>query len=406
MVDPTAINYGDVTFTDTHPALTSAVARLRGLQTTPVDSARILELGCGTGFNLMAIAESLPDARCVGIDLSAAHIQRANEVAARTRATNVEFHCVSIDEFQPEPGSFDYIIVHGVYSWVPPAIRDAIFSLVRQALVPNGLAFVSYNTFPGWHTRSIVRDGLRFFAQSPNPRESLELLTHSLVRPKSIYAQALAGEWADASQQPDYYLYHEHLVTYCNPFYVTDFVRDAEKHQLQFVAEARFFTNSFAQPEELAAHLDQPGYDLIRREQHLDWLVGRYFRSTLLCHAQIPLHPEPDQETLLAHTVARTSESSGDDLCQQILDQLAPTVALPASEIDLPGPLLIPVLWAGWQQHLWQIRTDVPVLGSSATIAGPLARVQAAEGPTCTDRLHRVVTLTPEERQRILATDA
>lgn len=388
MSDPSEVVYGDLTFTDTHPALTSAIAALRGLHTPAVEHARILELGCGTGFNLLAIAESLPSATCTGIDLSPSHIRRASETATAIGARNVEFHCLSIADYHPPANSFDYIIAHGLYSWVPPAIRESILSLIRHALAPNGLAYVSYNTLPGWHVRSIIRDGLRFFSHTPSPRRSFDLLTQSLLTPNSIYAQALNAEWADVNQQPDYYLAHEYLVPNCEPFYFSAFNAAAAAHGLQFLAEARFFTNSFAQNENTLAHLDRPGDDLIRREQHLDWLVGRYFRQSLLCHAEIPLLDDPDQSTILDRTIALTAESSDDPFTQQLIDQLAPVTVLPAAELDLPGPLLVPLLWNGWRAELWQVRTDTPAIQPGAALS-PLARLQAAAGPTYTNPLHR-----------------
>ncbi len=388
MSAPEEVVYGDLTFTDTHPALIAALAALRGLQAPPVENARILELGCGTGFNLLAIAESLPNARCTGIDISSSHIQRASEVATAIGARNVDFHCLSIADYHPPANSFDYIIAHGLYSWVPPAIREAVLSLIRHSLSPNGLAYVSYNTLPGWHVRNIIRDGLRFFSHTPSPRRSFDLLSQSLLNPNNIYSQALSAEWADVKQQPNYYLAHEYLVPNCEPFFFTDFTRAATDHQLQFVAEARFFANSFAQNENTLAHLERPGDDLIRREQHLDWLIGRYFRQSLLCHAEVGLFEEPDQTSILERTIALTAESSDDPFTQQLIDQLTPTTVLPAADLDLPGPLLVPVLWAGWRAGLWQVRTDSPVLPPGAPLS-PLASLQAATGPTYTDPLHR-----------------
>lgn len=399
------VAYGDLTFTETHPTLTSALAALRGLQPPPVETARILELGCGTGFNLLAIAQSLPAARCTGIDYSPVHIQRATATAAAIHATNVEFHTLSIDAFHPPPHSFDYIIAHGVYSWVPPRIREAILALCQHALSPNGIAYISYNTYPGWHLRSLIRDGLRFFAHTPNAVRSMDLLNEGLINPKSVYAHALSVEWDDARRQPGYYLAHEYLVPDCQPFFFADFMRDAAAHDLQFLAESRFQTNAFAQPEHIEAHLEPSGPDLIRREQHLDWLAGRYFRQTLLCHAGANLYPEPDQTAVLDLTVIRAAESSEDLFCQQILDQISPSPSLPASQLELPEPFLAPVLWSGWRAGLWDLRTPTAALPCSPTPL-PLACIEATDGPVCTNRFHRKITLTPEERELLLTPGA
>jgi SAM-dependent methyltransferase len=431
MPEPDEISYGDLTFQDSHPGVTSAIASLAGLTPPAVETCRVLELGCGTGFNLLAMSQSIPGGKFTGIDYSPVHISRANEVAGIIGANNVSFHCLSIDNFHAAPGSFDYIIAHGVYSWVPAPIRDAILAIIVRHLSPNGLAYISYNTHPGWHLRSLVRDSLRFFASSPSPRQGVDRLTESLVVPDSLYSRVLRAEWADARALPDYYIAHEYLVPDNDPVFFHDFVRHAAAFDLQFAAEARFISNSFAQSEKIQAQLeDGNGGDPIRREQHLDWLVGRYFRQTLLCHAGLPLTRDPDPQGILAMRIAPTAEilerSSGnlrvrqalgkelevtDEAYLQIIRQLEGTGAIPAREIELPGlpgPIVAAVLWSGWRDGLWALRADEPFMThtlSERPRACPLARVQAAAGPDCTNRFHRRVCLTAEEQHLLQTLD-
>ena len=406
MLEPGEISYGDLTFQDSHPGIISAIATVAGLTPPAVENCRVLELGCGTGFNSLAMSVSIPGGHFTGIDYSPAHIRRANEVATAIGAKNVEFHCISIDDFQSAPGSFDYIVAHGVYSWVPAATRDAILAIVRHSLSPHGLAYISYNTHPGWHLRSLVRDSLRYF---PNPRQSLDQLTHSFINPDSAYARALRSEWDDARQQPDYYLAHEYLVPNCDPLYFHEFVSHAGRHQLQFTGEARFFANSFAQTEAVQGQLENAGANLIQHEQHLDWLVGRYFRQTLLRHAGLPLIRTPDPQSILEMNIALNAEKPSavsDEMYLGVIQQLQRAAVVPAHEIELagmPSPVVAAVLWSGWRDDLWTVRTDNPAITS---IACPLARCQAAAGPDCTNRLHRRVRLTPTERELLLNFDA
>jgi len=406
MREPGEISYGDLTFQDSHPGVISAIASITGLTPPAVDNCRVLELGCGTGFNLLAMSVSIPGGRFTGIDYSPAHISRANEAATAIGAKNVEFHCLSIDDFESPPGSFDYIVAHGVYSWVPSATRDAILAIIHRCLSPHGLAYISYNTLPGGHLRSLVRDSLRYF---PNRREALDLLTHSFIKPDSAYARALRAEWDDARQTPDYYLVHEYLVPDRDALYFHEFVSHAGRHQLQFAGEPRFFANSFAQSETVQSQLENAGADIIQREQYLDWLVGRYFRQTLLCHAGLPSPGTPGPESILDLNIALNAEKTSavsDEMYLGVIQQLQRAAVVPAHEIEIagmPSPFVAAVLWSGWRDDLWTVRTDNPAIGP---IPCPLASFQAAAGPDCTNRLHRRVRLTSEERELLLTFDA
>lgn len=411
MLAPGEMSYGDLTFEATHPGNIAAIASLVGLKPANVEECRVLELGCGTGFNLLAMGLSLPGGHFTGIDYDPIHIRRANEVAAAIGARNVEFHCLSIADFQCPPASFDYVIAHGVYAWVPPAIRDSMLALTRHSLATNGIAYISYNTYPGWHLRSLLRDSLRTF---PNPRQALDELTGSLINPDSLYARALSSEWALTRQEPDYYITHEYLVPHSEPLYFHDFAAKAREHQLQFAAEANFFANSFAQPEDVQTKLVPAGAGLIEREQYLDWLVGRYFRQTLLCHANLAIETAPDPEAILGLNIALNSETpsaSADEMFQEVIRQLQPGSAIPAHQIDLsgmPAEFVAAVLWSGWRDGLWAFRAGVPSttpIISAKPIACPLARYQAAAGATCTNRHHRRVQLSADERQLIQTLD-
>ncbi len=407
MLEPNEISYGDLTFQDSHPGIIAALASLKGLTPPAVENCRVLELGCGTGFNTLAMSQSIPGGHFIGIDYSPAHIHRANTAATAIGAANVEFHCLSIDDFQAAPGAFDYVIAHGVYSWVPPKTRDAILAIIKHNLAPQGVAYVSYNTNPGWHLRSLLRDGLRYC----NSGAKLDQLTQSLIRPDSIYARALCSEWANARELPGYYLAHEYLAPDNHPLYFQEFVNQPHNYQLQFAAEACFFSNSFAQIETIQ---DQLGSDPLQREQHLDWLAGRYFRQSLLCHAGLELIPDPDPQSSLDLNIARIPETPAevtDEMYLIVLSQLDGAGVIPVQNLELPGmpeAFLAAVLWSGWRDGLWAIRADTPAttpIVSANPIACPLARLQAAAGPTCTNRHHRSVVLTPEEQQLLVTLD-
>src|SRR5262249_54229313 len=124
----------------------------------PISSCRVLEIGCASGGNIIPMAEQLPGSRFVGIDLSPVQVAAGQRTIERTRLTNVELRNTSVLDVDECLGTFDYVVSHGVYSWVPPAVQNKILEVCSRNLAPNGIAYVSYNTYPGWHMRGLIRE--------------------------------------------------------------------------------------------------------------------------------------------------------------------------------------------------------------------------------------------------------
>ena len=145
------VPYPSYVHAQTHPDRLASIAVLFGITPAQVESARVLELACGQGGNLIPIACSFPKSTCLGIDLSEKQIASGREIIDRLGLPNIELQAESILDFRKEAGTFDYIIAHGVFSWVPGRVRDKILAICGQNLSPRGIAYVNYNTFPGWH---------------------------------------------------------------------------------------------------------------------------------------------------------------------------------------------------------------------------------------------------------------
>src|ERR1043165_5096540 len=122
----------------------------------PPNHCRVLELGCASGGNLIPMSLSWPGSRFVGIDLSRRQIRDGQEMIREIGLNNVDLVCQSILDVPRELGTFDYILCHGVYSWVPPDVQNKILEICRDHLQAQGVAYVSYNTFPGWHARAAI----------------------------------------------------------------------------------------------------------------------------------------------------------------------------------------------------------------------------------------------------------
>jgi SAM-dependent methyltransferase/methyltransferase-like protein len=290
----------------THPDNLAAVATYFGMRPPDPERCRVLELGCGIGYNLMAMAVSLPQARFTGIDLSARQVEEGTSTIAKLGLTNIRLQALSLLDVDESFGEFDYIIAHGVYSWVPPAVQDKILWICARNLAPDGVAYVSYNTYPGWHQRGMVREMMNFHARTfPDPRQRVEqarALLSFLVEgyPKEsnqTYRHILADEEQLLADTADTYVFHEHLEDVNQPLYFHQFIQRATAHSLQYLWEGKPHSPLELFSAKTRETLGQIATDLIDLEQYLDFLHNRTFRRTLLCHQGQALErkPNPDQ---------------------------------------------------------------------------------------------------------------
>jgi methyltransferase-like protein/SAM-dependent methyltransferase len=307
---PTAPNPYDVVpyfsrpISQTHPTRMATVAALLSLSTPDVSTARILELGCAAGGNCIPLACDFPDARIVGVDYSAVQIADGRRIIDSLGLTNIDLRHGNIADVDPSWGTFDFIICHGVFSWVPPKLQDNILGLTAELLAPDGIAYVSYNTYPGWHLRGVVRHLMRYHAaRFDEPRKCLlevrrildVVATHAEVQADSVYGELLKREAEMMRGNSDQYIYHEHLEEYCEPIYFHEFVGKARACGLDYLGEAHLasmVTDDFHSATGRA--LAPFARDNIDREQFMDFVINRTFRKTLLCRAgRSPSHDLP-----------------------------------------------------------------------------------------------------------------
>jgi SAM-dependent methyltransferase len=289
------IRYPGLPCINAHPDHLAATATLHGMTPASPDRCRVLEVGCGDGGNLVAMAYALPSSTFVGIDLAGEAIQAARAFARRVGITNVTFEAQDLAQFPESAGAFDYIVAHGVYSWIPPAVRDALLALVGRHLASQGVAFVSYNTYPGCHVRQMMWEMLKFHtaelddpqARLTEARALIRLVAHGTTQPGE-YAQPLVEEARRMEDRVPALLFHDDLSPVNDPVYFHAFAEHAALHGLQFLAEASFVSSSYAgiAPEARAA-LDT--LDPMTREQYLDFIKCRRFRETLLCRDEVGL---------------------------------------------------------------------------------------------------------------------
>ena len=162
--------YSNHPYVQTHPDRLAVIATLHGLQPPSPSRARVLEIGCGAGGNLLALAYASPDVRAVGVDLAHTAIEEAKLAAEEVGITNAEFHHADVmDITDGRLGEFDYVISHGVYAWIPPAARVALLAAVKAHLAPDGVGYVSYNARPGGYLRRLLREAALWHTRDERP---------------------------------------------------------------------------------------------------------------------------------------------------------------------------------------------------------------------------------------------
>ena len=298
-------SYDDLPYTSfpypqTHPFHLGALAQLFGLAPAPITECRILELGCAAGGNLIPMAARLPGSQCVGVDASRRQIDDGLGCIESLSLTNIELHHQDVCDFQWSGLPFDYIICHGVYSWVPAATQQRLLAICRDYLAPQGIAFVSYNTYPGWYLRRGVREMMGFHASGfeeaqtkiDQSRALVDFLASAVRTDGDTYEQLLREELSILRASEDSYVYHEHLEKDNEPIFFYEFIQRAETAGLRYLSDAQFSTmipSDFTESTQTTLRSIAPG--IIQMEQYLDFLRNRKFRQSLLCHANV----QPDR---------------------------------------------------------------------------------------------------------------
>ncbi|HKR60161.1 MAG TPA: class I SAM-dependent methyltransferase, partial [Pyrinomonadaceae bacterium] len=294
-----SVYYPSYTYPQTHPDRLATLATLCGMAPAPIDRCRVLELGCGAGGNLISFAFDLKQSEMLGVDQAGSSIAEGNELIASLGLKNVSLRQMDLLDLGNDLGEFDYIIAHGLYSWVPPPVQERILALCQTHLAHQGVAYISYNAYPGCHLRDIARALMLFHTRDvKDPKERLEQ-SRAVLRwaaeaqtQDNTYAKWLREFDKRVPRKSDGSLYHDDLSEVNAPFYFHEFAARAGVHGLQFLSEAEYFEteNYFEFPAEVQEQLHRMSLEnLLAKEQYLDFLKGRSFRQTLLCRSEIAL---------------------------------------------------------------------------------------------------------------------
>jgi SAM-dependent methyltransferase len=426
-------------FAQTHPDRLATLAQLYGLRPAAPSACRLLEVGCGDGGNLLPMACTSPGSQFVGVDISPRAIAKARGRALAAGIENVVFEERSLADWQPPAGTFDYVVAHGVYSWVPDAVREALMALCAHALSDHGVAYISYNTLPGGHLRDVLRNLLKAHVDESAPpyeqltaaRELLDVLRQAWAYDTELHTLvSLATKMRDDS---DALLFHDTLSPVNRRMYFAEFLAHAGRHGLQYLAEANFWEMQVGWLPQGLRDGVLATEDRLRREQLLDELRMRTFRQTLLCRAEHELAETPqlerleslavsanaqagvpDDEGRVAFTGANGSNLTTDHAAvirglERIIaawPAILPIADLLPADADLEQRLILTEsLLRCYSAALAGLHTEPAAFGTGAAErprVTAMARLQAAEGPLVASLRHEPTTL--DDPARLLVT--
>ncbi len=310
------VAYPSALFPETLPDRMAMVARLHGLAAPDIATARVLELGGGDGSNIIGMATAFPHGRFANIDISASAIARGTAMAKSIGLTNVIMAVGDIlalaEQFE---GEFDFIIAHGVYAWVPAPVRAALLRVIGRALAPDGVAFVSYNAYPGCHMRMMLREMLLFEfggIEDPNERASVARawLAHmGEARPDDrLVAAALRNVARPMARKPLAVLHHDELAEIWEPQHISSVAAAAAAEGLAFLNDA-----SPLQFESGFPGADTPESDVVAEAQRFDHRAIAFFHETLLVRAGRSPRRAPDFDAMADLWIAGRAERQGQD---------------------------------------------------------------------------------------------
>lgn len=293
------VEYPSYAIPQCYPDKLAVVASMFGVDVAPPDRARVLDVGCGSGANLLPMAMLWPGSEYVGIDLAQSAIDKANANLAQLGLTNVHFMTADLMDLPPDFGKFDYIIAHGFISWVPTFVRKRLFEVCRDRLTPRGIAFISYNAYPGSHIRDMFRqimlEHTRGIAdpmeRAEEARSMVQLIAESGIS-SDVIQELVRSERDIICRKSIGAFYHDELEINFNPIYFHEFASLASGHDLQFIFEAVYSEGS--QPMQLTEEANEllekaAARGVLVHEQYQDFLKLRRFRQSLVTHSSIPI---------------------------------------------------------------------------------------------------------------------
>ncbi|OGT98219.1 MAG: hypothetical protein A2X80_06605 [Geobacteraceae bacterium GWB2_52_12] len=289
------------------PAWLNFVLAMQGIEPVQLKSGfSSCDLGCGQGLSTNVFASCHPEGQFHGIDFNAAHIQGARGLASQAKLENVTFWEASFDDLGSlDLPEFDFITLHGVYSWVNSDNRNKIVDFIRCKLKVGGVVYVSYNCLPGWSSNAPIRQLLVSCADmtSDDLEEQIDASIAFVGRLKSLDVSYFsnnpsANDFFDAlCKLPKEYLAHEYFNEHWIQFYHTDVAKDFAQANMAFVGSASFADNlDFLRFSLAEQQLLNDIQDPVLRETAKDFTVNQQFRRDVFTKGRKRMFPNAHRE--------------------------------------------------------------------------------------------------------------
>ncbi len=266
------------------------------------------ELGCGRGFSTALLAAANPRGRFWGVDFNPVHIVDASQVARQAGIGNVTFLERSFAELPAaDLPDFDFIALHGVWSWIGPEARKEIIAFLYRKLKPGGVVYISYNALPGWAAIGPLRQ-LFIESRRGRPDADAAAVDQSIAFAKTMRdlgagffkLNPMGGASLDSlSGMPTNYLLHEYFNRHWAPSYHSEVVEELQAAKLSYVCSCSALDHiqQLNYTPEAKAFLDKTS-DATARETIGDFFTNKRFRRDLFTRGVRRLNANDRSERL------------------------------------------------------------------------------------------------------------
>jgi methyltransferase-like protein len=289
--------YPGLVYGHAHVNRLASMAFLHGIASPDLKTCRVLELGCNRGIHLLGMALLYPEAQFVGVDLSESSIARATELAEALDLANISFRAMDVTQLSGRAGECDYLIAHGLYSWVAETVREKVLEICGRVLADHGIAYISYNAYPGGHLRRLVSEMMSIHtAAIEDPAEKVKqgvsligMVLRALGEDNPIVSVLKAETEAVVAAKNPLATYFDEFEPENTPVYFADFIRRAQLNGLQFLCEADPVRLTLESLPDEAREFVEGFSDIVMREQYTDFFKMARFRQTLLCRDTVTI---------------------------------------------------------------------------------------------------------------------
>ena len=297
----TDVSYTNSFFRELSPAWLNHVVVANGAHPRPLDeNFTHIDLGCGLGQSSNVLAACFPRGNFFGVDFNPAHIDTAQRLAKQLGIDNVRFVERAFEELlEVDLPDFDFITLHGIYSWIGDDTRKAVQRFIYEKLKPGGIVYNSYNCLPGWASdtpirRLLLEFGALHHGDSASRVEKAARDAQELAELKLGYFRANAGAADQVSKllkRQTNYLAHEYLNASWNTFYSMDVADEMAAGKLTYLGSATLMENhlELLLTDPAAAYCRKQPTDRLRQLAQ-DFLTGQRFRRDVFVrgHPHLP----------------------------------------------------------------------------------------------------------------------